>query len=110
MAWPSLLVQRGVLWTLAPRRATRAPGVVVAPRVRNASLLQGLLYAFWSRRSRRASVRPHRNEATIDGKPMRASGPQAPRGRGHRGTSASPGSQRKNPFSEAIIAGVDPPV
>src|SRR6266849_2322519 len=35
----------------------RAPGVVVAPRVRSASPLRGFLYAFWSRRSRLASAR-----------------------------------------------------
>src|SRR5207237_10169995 len=36
---------------------TRTPGVVGAPRVRSASPLRGLLYAFWRRRSRLASAR-----------------------------------------------------
>src|SRR5262245_25172086 len=57
MAWQSLLVQRGVPRTLAYRPDTRAPGVVGALRVRSASPLRGLLYAFWSRPSRLASAR-----------------------------------------------------
>src|SRR6266700_4148482 len=57
MAWSSLLAQRGVPRTLAHRPDTRAPGVVGALRVRSASPLRGLLYAFWRRRSRLASAR-----------------------------------------------------
>src|SRR5712692_3268769 len=56
MAWESLLVEGGVLRTLAPRHAARAPGVCGAPRRRSASPLWALLYAFWSRWSRRASI------------------------------------------------------
>src|SRR5215470_15241915 len=54
---PVLLAPRGVPRTLAHRPDTRAPAVFGAPRVRGASPLRGLLYAFWSRRSRRASAR-----------------------------------------------------
>src|SRR5712691_9451181 len=57
MAWESLLAQRCVPRTLAHRPDTRAPGVFGAPRVRSASPLRVLLYAFWSRRSRLASAR-----------------------------------------------------
>src|SRR5438552_481942 len=57
MAWSSLLAQRCVPRTLAHRPDTRAPGVFGAPRVRSASPLRGLLYAFWRRRSRLASAR-----------------------------------------------------
>ncbi len=45
-----------MLRTLAPRHAARAPGVCGAPRRRSASPLWALLYAFWSRWSRRASI------------------------------------------------------
>src|SRR5881296_151129 len=70
---PALLAPRGVPRTLAHRPDTRAPEVFGAPRVRSASSprlrrrrgasltaplpLRGLLYAFWSRRSRLASAR-----------------------------------------------------
>jgi hypothetical protein len=54
---PALLAPRGVPRTLAHRPDTRAPEVFGAPRVRSASPLRGLLYAFWRRRSRLASAR-----------------------------------------------------
>src|SRR5215813_1396610 len=54
---PVLLAPRGVPRTLAHRPDTRAPEVCGAPRVRRASPLRVFLYAFWSRRSRRASAR-----------------------------------------------------
>src|SRR5215471_5997157 len=54
---PVLLAPCGVPRTLAHRPDTRAPEVFGAPRVRSASPLRVLLYAFWSRRSRRASAR-----------------------------------------------------
>ena len=54
---PALLAPRGVPRTLAHRPKTRAPEVFGAPRVRSASPLRVLLYAFWSRRSRLASAR-----------------------------------------------------
>jgi hypothetical protein len=57
VAWESLLAQRCVPRTLAHRPDTRAPGVFGAPRVRSASPLRVLLYAFWSHRLRLASVR-----------------------------------------------------
>src|SRR4029453_5658859 len=54
---PALLAPRGVPRTLAHRPKTRAPEVFGAPRVRSASPLRVLLYAFWSRRARVASAR-----------------------------------------------------
>src|SRR5262252_6215105 len=54
---PALLAPRGVPRTLAHRPDTRAPEVFGAPRVRSASPLRVLLYAFWSRRSRLASAK-----------------------------------------------------
>ena len=54
---PALLAPRGVPRTLAHRPDTRAPEVFGAPRVRSASPLRGLLYAFWRHRSRLASAR-----------------------------------------------------
>ena len=53
---PALLAPRGVPRTLAHRPDTRAPEVFGAPRVRSASPLRVLLYAFWRRRSRLVSA------------------------------------------------------